>query len=46
MRYERERAALTKNVGMGGMEAEKFLGDPEFIMHTLDFVEKAGSFSS
>ena len=45
MKYERERAALIKNVDIGGMEAEKLLGDLEFIMHTLDFVEKTGRFS-
>ena len=45
MKYERERAALIKNVGIGGMDVEKLLGDPDFIMHTLDFVERAGRFS-
>jgi ribonuclease HI len=45
-KHERERAALIKNVGIGGMEAEKLLGDPDFIKHTLDFVEKVARFSS
>ena len=45
-KHERERAALIKNVGIGGMEAEKLLGDPDFINHTLDFVEKVARFSS
>ena len=44
-KYDRERAGLIKNVGIGGMEAEKLLGDPDFIMHTLEFVEKAARFS-
>ena len=44
-KYERERAALIKNVGFGGMEVEKLLSDPDFILHTLNFVERAGRFS-
>ena len=44
-KHERERAALIKKVGIGGMEAEKLLGDPDFIKHTLDFVEKVARFS-
>jgi ribonuclease HI len=44
-KYDRQRAELIKNVGIGGMEAEKLLGDPAFIMHTLDFVERTGRFS-
>jgi len=44
MNHEKERAALIKNVGIGGMEVEKLLGDPDFIMHTLDFIDKAGRF--
>jgi len=45
MKHDRERATLIKNVGIGGMEVEKLLADPDFIMHTLDFVERAGRFS-
>ena len=45
MKYERERAALIKNIGIGGMEAKKLLGDPDFILHTLEFAEKAVRFS-
>ena len=44
-KYDRERAELIKNVGIGGMEVEKLLGDPDFITHTLDFVEKTERFS-
>ena len=44
-KFDRERAALIKNVGIGGMQAEKLLGDPDFIKHTLEFVNKAGIFS-
>jgi hypothetical protein len=45
MKFDRERAALFKNVGIGGMEAEKLLGDTDFIKHTLEFAENTGRFS-
>jgi hypothetical protein len=44
-KYERERAALIKNVGIGGVEAEKLIGDPDFIKHTLEFAENTRRFS-
>ena len=44
-KYDRERAVLIKKVGIGGMEAEKLLGDPDFIMYALDFVKKTVRFS-
>jgi len=46
MKYDRKKATLIKNVGIGGMEVEKLLADPDFIMHTLDFVERVGSVST
>jgi len=44
-KFDRERAALIKNVGIGGMETEKLLGDPDLIKHTLEFAESTGRFS-
>ena len=39
-KHERERAALIRNVGIGGMEVEKLLGDPDLIKHTLILIRK------
>ena len=38
--YDEQRAKLTKKVGLGGMWIEKLLGYPEFIKHTLKYVEE------
>jgi hypothetical protein len=45
MKFDQQRAELIKKVGIGGMEAEKLLGDPDFIKHTLEFAENTGRFS-
>src|SRR5271154_6870552 len=44
-KFDQQRAELIKKVGIGGMEAEKLLGDPDFTKHTLEFVENTGRFS-
>ena len=43
-KYERQRAKLTKKVGIGGMWIEKLLGYPEMIQHTLEYVKETRRF--
>jgi hypothetical protein len=43
-RYERQRAKLTKKVGIGGMWIEKLLGYPEMIQNTLQYVKETKRF--
>jgi len=44
-KYDRERDALIKRVGPTGMETERLLGDPDLILHPLNYVEKIARFS-
>jgi len=39
-RYDRERVKLARSVGVTGMRVEKLLRRPEFISHTLEYVEE------
>ena len=41
-KYDKERAKLIKNVGVGGMWIEKLLSYPKFIQFTLDYVKETG----
>jgi ribonuclease HI len=43
--FDSERKELREKVGVMGMRKEKLLGDPKFIQHTLEFVEKTGRFT-
>jgi hypothetical protein len=43
--HEKEREALRKEVGAGGMRVEKLLGYPNLIKHTLTFVENTKRFT-
>jgi ribonuclease HI len=44
-RYERERAKLIRNVGVGGMWVDELLGDAEKIRHTLKYISSTGRFT-
>jgi len=44
-KYDRQRAALTRKVGIGGMWIEKLLGNPKLVKHTLEFVSSTKRFS-
>ena len=43
-KYDRERDKLRKEVGIGGLWTEKLLGEPEFIEHTLEYIESTKRF--
>jgi hypothetical protein len=43
-RYERQRARLVREVGVGGMRVEKLLGRRGMIRHTLKYVEETKRF--
>jgi hypothetical protein len=36
---------LREKAGAMGMRRERLIGDPKFICHTLEFVEKTGTFT-
>jgi hypothetical protein len=42
--YDDERDKLRKEVGLGGLWTEKLLGEPEFIEHTLEYIESTKRF--
>jgi ribonuclease HI len=44
-RYERQRAKLAKEVGIGGMWIEKLLGYPEMIQSTLEYIKETRRFT-
>jgi hypothetical protein len=44
-RYERERAKLMRNIGVGGMWVDELLGDVEKIRHTMDYISSTKSFT-
>ena len=44
-KYDRQRAILAKNVGIGGMWIEKLLGNPKLIKHMMEFVSNTKRFS-
>ena len=43
-KYDRQRAILCKEVGIGGMWVEKLLGYPKLIGHTMEYVENTKRF--
>jgi hypothetical protein len=43
-RYDRRRARLVREVGVGGMRMEKLLGRPRMIGHTLKYVDETRRF--
>lgn len=44
-RYDRQRARLVREVGVGGMRVEKLLGRRGMIRHTLKYVDETGRFT-
>jgi ribonuclease HI len=43
-RYSRQRAKLTRNVGVGGMRVEKLLGYREIVGNTLEYIKETRRF--
>jgi len=43
-KYDRQRATLMKEVGIGGMWVEKLLGYSKFVTHTLEYVKSTKRF--
>jgi hypothetical protein len=41
-RYDKQRARLVREVGVGGMRMEKLLGRSQLIRHTLKYVDETG----